>query len=171
MSADVRLVPVTRTDLPVLQNLAKLYTYDMSRVLGHLPGWAPGADGFIPCFSFEPYVSTQGIDPYFVRVGDEIAGFAVVQRLKSEDPWSMEQFFVMTRHQRGGVGTQVAKALWRRYPGPWFIEVIPENSPGLAFWRRSIGQVTGGTYREAIEPCVDDGAIIECVVFRFTVAA
>jgi predicted acetyltransferase len=165
----IDLAPAGPADRSVFQNLGLLYTYDMSRECGGRPGWAVGPDGFVPCMDFGPYFTDEATHPFFIRVDGAIAGFAVVQRPPGEAAWAMEQFFVLAHYQRHGVGVLAANALWRRFPGPWRVEVLPENRRGYAFWSRAIAATTGGRFTETVDRFVEDGVPDARLVFTFVV--
>jgi predicted acetyltransferase len=117
---------------------------------------------------FAEYFDAEGIHPFFIRVDGAIAGFVVVGRLPETAGWNMEQFFVLARFQRQGVGLETAAEVWRRFPGPWRVEVIPENRRAYLFWKSVIDRATGDTYREAVEDSIYDGERKQRIVIRFT---
>ena len=167
MAPTIALVPATRADHPVFQNMGRLYVYDMSRYCGHLPGWELPEDGLYECMDFAPYFESVDVHPFFVHVDGVIGGFVVVERFPDIDGWTMEQFFVLARFQRLGVGARVAAEVWRRFPGPWCVEVIPENRRAYLFWKHAVERVAGGVYRDAVEDRIYEGVRTERNVFRF----
>jgi predicted acetyltransferase len=46
------------------------------------------------------------------------------------------------------VGEQAARALFKRFRGPWEVRERAANLPAIAFWRHVIGRHTGGQFRE-----------------------
>jgi predicted acetyltransferase len=60
----------------------------------------------------------------------------------------MDEFFVMQKYRRQGVGEHVATCLFDRFAGTWEVGEIPNNVNGQAFWRKVIGRYTGGHYEE-----------------------
>jgi predicted acetyltransferase len=60
----------------------------------------------------------------------------------------MEQFFVMRRYRRCGVGEAAARWLFARYPGRWQVRERHNNLPAQAFWHAIIGRYTSGRYDE-----------------------
>jgi predicted acetyltransferase len=46
------------------------------------------------------------------------------------------------------VGRAAAVALFNRFPGRWEVAQLEANTAAQAFWRRVIGDYTGGDYTE-----------------------
>lgn len=159
-----RLVPATAADLPVMQNLGRFYVYEMARYCSDVQGYACPADGLWECMDFAPYFAEPAFHPFLLRSGETPAGFAVVRDLGGS--WNMEQFFVTAPYQRDGNGRRIFRELLARFPGLWRIEVLPQNSVGLAFWRRVAAEADSavGETREIVEDGEWDP--VECVVLH-----
>jgi predicted acetyltransferase len=84
--------------------------------------------------------------------GDTLLGFALAVHLSP--CWRVEEFFIIARARRKGIGTQAAEALFAARPGRWTLTVRPENPAGLTFWRR----VAVGA-EEQVEVGEDDGVV------------
>jgi predicted acetyltransferase len=141
------VIAASPRDRPIVERLAQLYQYDFSEVTGsdvdedgryrHMDGdaiWEPGWHVFL------------------VRVGGRLAGFAFVTRHRSYlgdgETAYMDEFFVLRKYRRRGVGEHVARTLFDRFPGRWEVAELRQNAPAQAFWRRVIGRYTGGRFRE-----------------------
>jgi pimeloyl-ACP methyl ester carboxylesterase len=70
------------------------------------------------------------------------------------------EFFILRRHRRRGVGTEVARRVFDRYPGKWEVTQLTRNVDAQAFWRRVIGEYTGGRYDERPRP--DGRGVMQC---------
>ena len=46
----------------------------------------------------------------------------------------MADFFILRRYRRYGVGTEAARQIWSRYPGPWEVRVMEANKAAHEFW-------------------------------------
>jgi predicted acetyltransferase len=144
-----KLVPATLADYPTIQNMGRFYVYDMSRECGpHYPGWECPADGLFECRDLKRFFEPPA-HAYFVKVGDEIAGFALINKHEILDvDFYMSQFFILAKFQRQGISHAMAQASFRAHPGRWSVGVIPQNKRALHFWRKVIGDFTSGNYIE-----------------------
>ena len=161
------MVAATLADYPAFQNLARFYVYDMSRYCGGLSGWECPDDGLYEAYDFRPYFETANCFPFSLYAGEERAGFVVVKNIgdAGKTLWNMEQFFVTAKFQRQGHGGRLAGEIWKRYRGPWRIEVIPENTRGIAFWQEAIERKVGRSYRREILPVTTHDGMADRIVF------
>jgi predicted acetyltransferase len=60
----------------------------------------------------------------------------------------MDQFFVLKKYRRQGVGQLLATSALAALPGRWEVGQVPQNLAAQAFWRRVIGEYTAGRFRE-----------------------
>lgn len=60
----------------------------------------------------------------------------------------MDEFFVLRKYRRRGVGDHVARALFDGRPGRWELGQLAGSTAARAFWRATLGRYTGGDYRE-----------------------
>ena len=107
---------------------------------------AIGADGLFPaheCFDLMWHDPRRF--PRLIMVGDEPAGFAIVH-LTEDGVHDMEQFFVLRKFRRSGVGRAAAHAIFTAFPGRWEVEQIPANTVAQAFWRDVIAAFTQGDF-------------------------
>jgi predicted acetyltransferase len=131
----------------LLRQLYELYCHDFSPMTRA----EIGADGYWTGEDFlDPWPDDVHI--YLIRVDQHWAGFAWVALGGYVDPQSanylMDEFFVLRRYRRRGVGEFVAVRLFNRYSGTWEVGEIPENVEAQHFWRAVIGRYTEGHYRE-----------------------
>ena len=77
--------------------------------------------------------------PFIVRIDAADCGFALVRRTldpaDGQPEHSIAEFFIKPEYRRGGLGTQVATTLIRRFPGNWEVSVLKTNLPAQPFWR------------------------------------
>lgn len=133
----------------VLRNLFPLYIHDLSQFVS----FDVEPDGtFRTPPSFATYWEDQSRHPFLLRADGQIAGFALVRQMDA-DPAAhdMGEFFVLRRYRRSGVGRTAASALFDRFPGRWEVRELPDNLPAQAFWRRIIGDYTGGVFEDTRE--------------------
>ncbi|MBL8698638.1 MAG: hypothetical protein JNK67_09715 [Alphaproteobacteria bacterium] len=137
---------VDRSAEPVLRALFQLYIHDMS-------AWfdvEPGPDGRF-AYPIETLWSGAG-DVYLARRGAIPVGFGLVGApppgSAPPDTRDLQEFFVLRRHRRAGIGGRLATAIWSDRPGPWLVRALHDNLPAVPFWRRTIAAYTRGAYRE-----------------------
>jgi predicted acetyltransferase len=147
-ASDVSLRPVLPDERPVLENLVQLYCHDWS----DLVPLEIGPDGRFHAIPLDPYWTDDWRHPLLVRLGETIAGFALIDEKSrlTGDPGVhvMAEFFVLRAHRRRGVGLAAAFAAFDRFKGPWEIRQREENPAATTFWRRAVGEYTRGNYRE-----------------------
>jgi len=146
----VILQKVEKSDKSIIQNLAAFYTYDMSRCCGYLPGWKTPENGQFSCFDLSVYWKEPDRYPYFIRVDNELAGFALIHKIGTTNniDWTIGEFFVVAKFQGKGIGREVARQLFTQFPGKWEVMQIPENTAAINFWEKVIKEYTGGNYKK-----------------------
>jgi predicted acetyltransferase len=60
----------------------------------------------------------------------------------------LEQFFIMKKYRRRGIGSAVAFALFDCLPGNWQVGQMPSNIKAQNFWRNTIRSYTGAMLHE-----------------------
>ena len=142
------LRPAAKDERAVLENLVQLYCYDWSELMA----LDIGDDGRFDDLPLERYWIDAWRHPFLLRVGDKLAGFALIaerSRLTGlSGVFDMAELFVMRRYRRQGVGLAAACAAFDRFKGPWEVRQREENAAATAFWRRAIGTYTHGNYQE-----------------------
>ena len=140
----VRAAPCNRL---LLRQLYELYCHDFSPMTGDDVGdegcWT--GDDFL-----DPWPDDLHI--YLIRVDGHWAGFAWVAfgsfvDLRAADVL-MDEFFVLRKYRRRGVGEWAAVWLFNQYTGQWQVGEIPENVDAQLFWRTVIARYTDNHYRE-----------------------
>jgi predicted acetyltransferase len=111
-----------------------------------------GPDGLYGYSYLDNYWAEPDRYPFLLHLNGCLAGFVLVCKynyLSAErDCWVIAEFFILRKYRRQGLGTQAAAAIFDRFPGPWQVGQIPENTPATAFWRKVIGRYTGGRFQE-----------------------
>ena len=152
----VDIVEATHEDDPLLDRLLQFYQYDF----GEIMGGDVGADGVYRYTTLERFWGTDDPHAFIVRVGGRVAGFAFVcrqgsHRDSSVPVWYVDEFFVMRKYRRRGVGERLARHIFDLFAGEWEAREVPTNTGAIAFWRKVIGDYTSGRYEEYLDP--DDG--------------
>lgn len=149
---DLEISRAAFAEKSILRNLMQLYLYEFSQF--------DGADvddfGLFGFRYLDQYWVDQDRYPYLIRVGGQLAGFALLrqgtyfegQDVPQELGMTVAEFFVLLKYRRRGAGKQAAFQLFDRHPGRWEVAQIPENHPATEFWRKVVTDYTGGDFRE-----------------------
>jgi predicted acetyltransferase len=86
--------------------------------------------------------------PFVILEHGARVGFALVTRTPGGTRHRLSEFFIVSPARRRGIGNVAATLLLTRFAGEWEIVEDEHNRAALAFWRRVIGTLTGGRYRE-----------------------
>lgn len=141
----LRAAPAHRT---LLRQLYEHYCHDfspMTRVdIGDDGYWT--GDDFLDPWPDELHI-------YLIRVAQRWAGFAWIAWGSYAEPhgpahFLMDEFFILRKYRRRGVGEWAAVWLFNQYSGVWEVGEIPENVEALQFWRTILGRYTNGQFKE-----------------------
>ncbi|MFT6925222.1 MAG: putative acetyltransferase [Psychromonas sp.] len=139
---DVSLLKIDKDARNILENLFHYYIYEMSDFLA----LAPDENGYF-CFNksqFDVYWESGSHFPYFIYVGQELAGFALIRKYPADLAITdIEQFFILRKFNGKGVGKQAFKLATQLISDKWQIRVLLENSRALSFWQSSVANVVG----------------------------
>ena len=144
--ADVRRAEVA--DRRAVQRMLELYQHDLSDLwdqdLDARGEYGYALDRF--------WQGTEGHHVFVAQVNGHYAGFALVDQAVKIGPaghW-MDQFFVLKKYRRGGVGTLIASQVFSELRGAGEVGQMPGNLPAQAFWRRAIAGCTRGRWEEHV---------------------
>ncbi|HEY2190332.1 MAG TPA: GNAT family N-acetyltransferase [Caldimonas sp.] len=101
-------------------------------------------------YALDRYWDTEGHHAFVATADGKYAGFALVNqavRIGTDGHW-MDQFFVLKKYRRLGVGRILARAVFKEPTGRWEVGQMPQNRTAQVFWRRVIGEYTGGRFKE-----------------------
>jgi predicted acetyltransferase len=137
MSA-LTVVPAGQAELDCIENLMQFYNYELSQ-------WYPiefATTGLYDIKSKKSYWADSGTRPYLLRVGDAIAGFAVIdtETFEPECSYNLGYFFVTRRYRGHGVGTTALSSLFQQWPGTWEIYNLARNSVAEEFWKSALAK-------------------------------
>ena len=146
---EVSVTAANLAEKPIVANLLQLYHYDFTEFI---PELKLGEDGTYPYRYLDAYWDPEPGEqrfPLLIRCDGELAGFALVRFVN--ETYVMAEFFVMRPYRRSGAGKQAATAVFRTFSGKWIVHQVPGNVPAQAFWRRVIGQFTGGQFEDEVD--------------------
>ncbi len=151
---EISLVKIKAESRHILDNLCPYYIYDMSEHMG----WPPNENGQFTFnkSSLDAYWGREDHVPYFIHDDEELAGFVLVRK----DPinnlvYDIEQFFVLSKFKRKGVGKQTLKLVAEQFPGQWQIRVLIGNESALKFWQSAISGLVGDNYTQSEQVHID----------------
>ncbi len=110
-------------DKPVLRHLIELYLYDFSEFTGE----DVGDHGLFGYRYLDHYWTEPDRHPFFIRVGERLAGFVLVRKCPGDDgdsESSIAEFFVMRKYRRRGVGRVAARRVFDMFPGRWEVTAL-----------------------------------------------
>lgn len=151
---EVSLIEIKLASRHVLENLFPYYIYDMSEYMG----WAPSESGVFTynSHSFDIYWKRSDHVPFFIYVGEELAGFVLVRKYpQNESVYDIAQFFVLRKFKGKGVGKKSLALVVSLFPGKWQIRVLIENNGALSFWKSAVSNLVGDNYEQAKNMDVD----------------
>ncbi len=129
----IDITEATRNDEPLLERLFQLYQYDFSEIMGG----DVEDDGVFRYISLGDVWEDDLVHAYIARVEGLLAGVALlIERSHfSGDPdvTFMDEFFVMRRYRRAGVGSEFATRRFEMFPGRWEVAEVAPNTDGAAF--------------------------------------
>ena len=142
---EVRLA-TTADRLPLFRML-ELYQHDLSDI------WDQELDVHGEYgYELDSYWRQANCHPFIAMVNGHYAGFALVNgsvKVARSGHW-MDQFFVLKKYRRVGLGKAMALGVFSQLPGYWEVGQMTDNKPAQAFWRAVITELTGGAYTEQI---------------------
>lgn len=146
--AEFRIVKVDRLEDQVLKNLLEHYLHDMAQWFG----FDSLEDG---SYSYSTdHIWDEGLDVFLTYANLIPIGFAIVGSGESwvgdKNARDLDEFFVVRKYRRKGVGLKLAEHVWNLYPGRWVVRVFQRNVPALPFWRVAVSGYTGGSYAEEV---------------------
>lgn len=114
---EIKIVPATIEQKPILANLLELYVYEFSET------WLfdIGDDGFYGYEWLPLYWQEPNRFPFLLYVSGKIAGLVLVQKgspLGNDfQNWDIAEFFIMRKYRKQGIGTYVAHKVWQQLKG------------------------------------------------------
>jgi predicted acetyltransferase len=148
---NIDIIDPTPEQKQVLANLLELYQYDFTEFSDQ----DVDDDGRFGMEYLDRYFSGDPTRlPLLLRVDGNWAGLALLHRgaflVDDAEMMDVVEFFVMRKYRRKGVGSEFARRIFARFPGRWEVRIAYNNAPAQAFWRRLVGDVTGGGYEERV---------------------
>jgi predicted acetyltransferase len=164
---NISLEPVKIEEKQILKNLGELYIYELSQY------------NFIDVNELGLYNNLDDLDlywteqnryPFFIKVDNKLAGFILVydgrQIEEIESNFSIDDFFIMYKYKRHGIGKFCVRYIFDKFKGKWQIWFHQRNEVARYFWHKTINEYTKGKY-EILKNTLPyyDGTIGNTLVF------
>jgi predicted acetyltransferase len=144
---NISLEPVKINEKDILKNLGELYIYDGSQ--DHSTD-VNDLGLYDDLDDLDLYWTEENRYPFFIKVDNKLAGFILVyngrQMKEIESNYSIDDFFVMKKYKRQGVGKYCVKYILEKYKGKWQIWFHPKNEGAKKFWIKTIDEYTNGKF-------------------------
>ncbi|MGB6778253.1 MAG: GNAT family N-acetyltransferase [Planococcus citreus] len=133
----------------VLQNLMELYQYDFSE----FESADVNENGLYGYKYLDYYWTIPTHLPFLIEVDGNLAGFALVREIASEDSSCSSylkicEFFIMKKYRKEGIGKRAAFHIFDLFQGVWEVAELETNLPAQKFWRKTISEYTNNEYVE-----------------------
>jgi predicted acetyltransferase len=145
MALEIERANVQQRDL--LRNMLNMYLHEMST----FDDFEIGEDGHLQYPNFSCYWVEPERHPFLIRVKGKIAGFVLVrdvEGLKEDTIHTVADFFILNMYRRLGIGEEIARMVFDKFPGQWQIAVQQQNKVAKAFFKTAIWRYTGGRMSE-----------------------
>jgi predicted acetyltransferase len=141
----------------IIRNMLQLYIHDFSE----FEGFDLNQHGLYGYRYLDHYWTDPDRFPFIVRVNNELAGFALVSTFDRGEyrEARFSEFFIVRKYRRRGVGQDVARQVFTRFPGPWVLTERASNVAAQQFWRDILGRLVNGEFTEHVEQ--DSGRVVQ----------
>lgn len=148
LPTDFAIHRIDRSGDPILRNLLELYCHDMNQ-------WFLYDTDENGLYNYPMQRQWDaGVQVHLAYAAQIPIGFALIGSATpftgDERALDLDEFFVVRRHRRAGVGRAFVRCVWDAYPGPWLVRVFQGNLPALPFWRATISEYTAGAFAEEV---------------------
>lgn len=143
---NIKLEKVTSEKKAILYNLLQFAIYDASQYVDI----DLNESGIFDYDWFENYFIDNDRDAYFIKMGDKLIGFVMVnENLKIySNGKSIAEFLIIPSYRRKKIGKQVAITIFDMYLGNWEVEPIENSIQAYKFWQNTIKEYTNNNYEE-----------------------
>jgi predicted acetyltransferase len=144
---NISLEPVKIEEKEILKNLGELYIYEVSQ---YSPIDVNELGLYDDLDDLDLYWTNENRHPFFIKVDGNLAGFVLVcderQIEEIESNYAIDDFFVMHKYKRHGVGKYCAKYVFEKFKGTWQIWFHPNNKAANKFWTNAVDEYTKGAF-------------------------
>ncbi len=148
---DTRIEPMLLEHKPVFVQMMNLYNYDFTEY----EDVDINEHGYYDYSHTDAWWNEDNRHPFFIRTNNKLAGFVLVDnhcRYIDKEAHSINEFFVMKKYRRMGIGSFAARAVFDLFRGKWEVRQLPNNIRAQKFWKAVIATYTQDTYQEIGSP-------------------
>ena len=143
---NIYIEPILIEQKSVLVQMMELYNYDFSEFSDD----DINEYGYFGYSHIDDYWNEEGRYPFFIRVDDKLAGFALIRSCSIynnlTNPHNIAEFFVMKKYRRRGIGKTASMKIFDMFPGGWEVTQWINNLPAQNFWKKIVNEYTNGKY-------------------------
>jgi predicted acetyltransferase len=131
----MELVKATFEDKALLKNLYSLYLHDLSAYSHSLK---PNAEGAFEFDSFDKIWEKEGINPYLLKMDNEIIGFSLLLEapFTKKVDFCINDFFIYNRYRGKGFSEEAVQVIFQEKQGSYYVSQLKENKRAVGFWKK-----------------------------------
>lgn len=163
--SDAELCVVREDEKNVLKNLWNLYAHDMSDYRETIE---INEDGSFPFPDIDLYFSKSYLHPLLIRVNGKIAGFILISEppyFKYKVDYGIEEFFILRKYRRNGVGSAVINRIFDMYKGKYWYIILEKNQASRNLFKK----ILNNKNIKCVERLKDFDEATKCYDYNFTV--
>lgn len=141
---EIKLEKVTEKEKNTLYNLLQFALYDGSFYIDN----KVNQNGEFEYRYFEDYFTDKTRDKYFIKCGDSLAGFVLINenRRFNYSGKTIAEFLIMPQYRRMHIGYKAATMVFELYHGNWEVQPMENNPIATSFWNNTIFKYTNNHY-------------------------
>ena len=151
---NIQIEPIPHEQKSIFIQLLNLYCYDFTEFTNN--------DINEHGYFYNPYLdhlwtdelwSNNTLHPYFIRVDENLSGFVIIKDggylyLDDKNAHNIDEFFVMKKYRRNGIGRFAAETAFDLFKGKWEVCQLQNNLPARKFWEMVISNFTKNNYQK-----------------------
>lgn len=144
---NVEIEKILEKDKSILWNLLQFALYDGSFYTDN----KINDKGVFEYKWFENYFTDNDRSAYFIKLDDNIVGFAMVNsnlKVKHDcDSRSIAEFLILPQYRKKHIGKMAAYKIFDTINGEWEVEPMNNNYGAYQFWEKIIKEYSGNNYK------------------------
>jgi predicted acetyltransferase len=165
---NISIIQISKNEKEILRNLLEKYSYEFSQY----ENTDTNDLGLYGYDYLDNYWTEDNRFIFFIKNSNKLVGFIMIndyKEIKIETNYTLSEFFVLYKYRKIGVGTYVAKEIFKRFKGKWQLMYHPKNIISKYFWNKVVKEYTKGKYeiiKDNKEAMYKDGTIGEVLIFE-----